>query len=496
METIDGILMQSQFLNKEGKYKDVCELLTKSTLNKFKNADLYAEKAQAAYRLEKMRDCFEAVEEALDINVNNPKANNYKANLCLKNKEYTKAINYYSKAIQNDPDYSFPYYGLGYVYDELKNYSKAIEFYNKAIDANPDFYGVYFNKAQILYMNGDYAEALPNYKRYIELKSANDNFFTKITLNKIQELTKIMESSLYCEVCKLVDEIKKILVYKKGNITHYTSLSVTRALINEGSAFRLSEGTFLNDSSEGKELFKFLPSPVITIHNQGEAIATSFLRKPFIGSFVEEIKHNDLTLWRMYGKEDKDEAKGCAITLNTQQFLEEIQLKFLPGGEPGGLNHIGEEFKFYRVAYRKLGNPDMFVVPQVCAAQVTKLNLILNILRNKLKEFNAKKNRDVCIGQYLVEKLNEIAFLFKSVEYEHENEIRLVVKGIGIEKMINNTPQQPKVYVEMVSIRSFAEKIILGPKVDHAEEWAAVFYYSLAKDNYKPEILISHLPFK
>jgi len=47
-----------------------------------------------------------------------------------------------------------------------------------------------------------------------------------------------------------------------------------------------------------------------------------------------------------------------------------------------------------------------------------------------------------------------------------------------------------------VPIRSLIKKITLGPKVDRADEWAAAFYYSLEKDELKPCIHISHLPFK
>ena len=40
------------------------------------------------------------------------------------------------------------------------------------------------------------------------------------------------------------------------------------------------------------------------------------------------------------------------------------------------------------------------------------------------------------------------------------------------------------------------ERITLGPKVEKAEEMAAMFYYSYDALKDKPKILISHLPFK
>ena len=131
--------------------------------------------------------------------------------------------------------------------------------------------------------------------------------------------------------------------------------------------------------------------------------------------------------------------------------------------------------------------------------------------------------------QNLKEKLNEVAYLFKSIEYQYENEVRLVVKGVGIDKVIGAKKEidkkyttdfkeeptttketenitnlnPPKVFVEMIDIRPFIQQITIGPKVNNKEEWASAFHYSL-QNHYEtqkitttqPKILISHLPFK
>ncbi|WP_165064956.1 hypothetical protein [Desulfovibrio sp. ZJ200] len=45
---------------------------------------------------------------------------------------------------------------------------------------------------------------------------------------------------------------------KRIRVTHYTTLSALKKLVYDESKFRLSEGNFLNDPSEGRELFNFL----------------------------------------------------------------------------------------------------------------------------------------------------------------------------------------------------------------------------------------------
>jgi len=194
----------------------------------------------------------------------------------------------------------------------------------------------------------------------------------------------------------------------------------------------------------------------------------------------------------------KEEAKGCAITIDMESLLKNIKenLTSKPANTDQAITNsarIDEEFTFYRVAYRKMGDEVKFIIPGADEKE-SILNAYMIELGNKVKKFTITKEAEKYENKDLIERLNEIAYLFKSIEYQHENEIRLVVKGIGFEKVIDD--KSPKVYIELVPIRSLIKKITLGPKVDRADEWAAAFYYSLEKDELKPCIHISHLPFK
>ena len=289
----------------------------------------------------------------------------------------------------------------------------------------------------------------------------------------------------------IVTNIKELLLFSDNCVTHYTGLKTVKALIIDKSLFRLSEGAFLNDTSEGRQLFKFLHEEGFITEKLDDTIATPFAQKPFIGSFVSETKHDDLTLWRMYGKEDKEEAKGCAVTLERETFIKKIREKLI--GDKTENDGMEEEFSFYRVAYFTNNKNDHFIVPGA-PGKAPELNECMKKLRELVAAYLKKyKEPD---RQDLIELLNTIAYLFKSVEYQYEHELRLVVKGIGFEKMINADAIPPRVYIELTDITPAIRKITLGPKVDRAEEWAAAFHYSLEKDEYKPEIVISHLPFK
>lgn len=80
-------------------------------------------------------------------------------------------------------------------------------------------------------------------------------------------------------------------------------------------------------------------------------MAETFTEKPFIGSFVTETKHDDLTLWRMYGKEDKVEARGCALTINKDLCLSALKTAVTSKNNSSASMQTEEQFTFYKVAY-------------------------------------------------------------------------------------------------------------------------------------------------
>jgi tetratricopeptide (TPR) repeat protein len=409
-------------------------------------------------------------------------------------KDYEKAKEFYNKAITVNPLYYAAYNSLGNVYYDLKEYEKAKEFYNKAIEINSIYGYPYYNLAIAYEALKDYEKAKDFYSNYVELTKNTPDYFTELAQSKIIELKKLIESVDYKHISELVNKIKGLLLFKDNCVTHYTGLSVTRSLILENSLFRLSEGAFLNDTSEGRELFDFLPTFTVIPSKLNETEAKLFVPKPFIGSFVSQKKHDDLTLWRMYGKENKEEARGCAITIEREKLFENLKSSLEPDNETNSPEKIDEEFNFYRVAYRRQDNKQYFIIPGAPGEEQTLNELMIDLL-DSVNGFLKKKPDPTGIQNLLV-LLNRIAFLFKSFEYQYEHEVRLVVKGVGFEKNIDTNFDPPRVYINLVGIRPLIERITLGPKVERAEEWASAFYYSLDKEDLHPEILISHLPFK
>ena len=76
-------------------------------LEKLNSAELYTEKARAYFGLKKFDECLNLSDKAISIDQGNPNAHNYRGNAWYGKKEYDKAAEDYTKAIQLNPDYVF-----------------------------------------------------------------------------------------------------------------------------------------------------------------------------------------------------------------------------------------------------------------------------------------------------------------------------------------------------------------------------------------------------
>ena len=336
-------------------------------------------------------------------------------------------------------------------------------------------------------------KAKDNFQKFISVANLTLDEYKKIAKKFVKEIDDILNSPELNKIVSSKDKIRNILKFNDGEISHFTSLSTVKYLVIDDSLFRLSEATFLNDSSEGKTLFNFLEYSQETNSNIGHEY--TFAKKPFIGSFVHAGKHNDLALWRLYGKEGSEEGKGCSITLNSTVFLQIIK----DNASEATKQNFDNEFQLYKVTY--WDNKEGFLVDNKMNPTLKKA---MQELKKSVEAFKSKKNRAPEEDLNVQEALNEIAYLFKNQEYQYENEIRLVIKDpFGYKKHLDFDPNKlaTKVYIELCLIQKCISTISIGPKTPNKDDWAAYFHYyfeqlSDTEKMEKVKILISTLPYK
>jgi len=525
---LEDLRKKADRLNQERKYEQMLSLLNDDVLNRHEDAFLYRRRGDAWYGKREYEKAIADYSKAIELKPDDFANYNNRGNAWHKNHEYDKALADYNHALELNPDFNI-YYNRGNVWfsmgeyqksiaDNTKaiemkpdhvnahinrgnawhnigEYAKAIADYNKAIRLQPDYADSYYTRGNSWRKKGEYEKAIADHVRYLELTPDKADIWAERAKSSIEELTKLLNDKKLKEIVDVINDIKKILLFDSGRITHYTGLSVAKLLLLDGSPFRISEGAFLNDTSEGRELFKFLELKFTSERGINDTVAEPFAQKPFIGSFVEDTKHDDLNLWRMYGKENKEEAKGCALTIRAGRFIRDINYSLETAStspHAGKMTAASDDINLYRVAYRLTEEPNRFIVPGLKENEEKKLTALLMRLKSKVKEYHTVRDNKKDLEEYI----NSIAFLFKSDVYRSENELRLVVKGVGFEKKIDKDLPVPRVYINLVNIRPMVENITLGPKVERPDEWASAFYYSYDKQDKKPDIFISHLPFK
>ncbi len=98
-------------------------------------------------------------------------------------KNYSKAIESYKKAIELDPTYIEAYNNLGILHQEIGEDNGAFEIYQKLIKVNPRYEKAYNNLGVLFYKKGRYEEAVEAFQKAIAINP--DNIESYINLGVI-----------------------------------------------------------------------------------------------------------------------------------------------------------------------------------------------------------------------------------------------------------------------------------------------------------------------
>jgi tetratricopeptide (TPR) repeat protein len=489
-ENTNTFLEKVAELYNQNKFEEIIALLTNDVLEREKDkdraAELYVWRGMAWYKKKDYNEAIANYNKVIEFNPVFEFAFYNRGLAWFAKKEYDKAIADYTKIIKLNSKNADTYYNnRGNAWKAKNEYDKAIDDYTEAIKINPTYENAYYYRGLAKKEgNIDLEGSKQDFETYLKLITDENDDGAEYAKYYIKEFDEKNDLELSI-IADLISKIKFILHLDEECITHYTSLSVLKSLILDCSKFRISEGNFMHDSSEGTEFFNFLYDKT-SMYGNNSTLGKNFSPKPFIGSFVAKNECDDLTMWRLYGKDKGEECRGCAITLRLQRFKEGIK-NFLSNEKNKEARLVDEsDINFYQVAYIKHGSTNFYI-----PSSDEKSRELKNLMTKLKKKVNLYKGDN---STSLEEYLNSIAFLFKRDNYKNENEVRLVVKGIEFEKEYNMDVSSPRVYIELVSIKDIVSQITLGPKVDNVSEWELAFHYRYGEKI--PKIETSHLPYK
>lgn len=88
-----------------------------------------------------------------------------------------KAVVYFEKAVNEDPEFAFAWDNLGLNYRKLNNYDKAIECYNKSLEIDPNGLMPLQNIAIVYQYKKEYNKAIEAYGKLAELDKNNPEIY-------------------------------------------------------------------------------------------------------------------------------------------------------------------------------------------------------------------------------------------------------------------------------------------------------------------------------
>ncbi|EOU1807821.1 tetratricopeptide repeat protein [Clostridium perfringens] len=458
-------------------------------------------------------------------------------------KEYDKALKEWNKALKLNCSNELKrdiYDGIGSSYYMKKEYEESIKIYKKALElANEEDI-----KAIICFRLSKVYKELNNIEKYNNyLVKATDNKFyeyieRKNFNNDIQKNNEIKQKiyKLFNKIINLRDE----MIYKGDkSVGHYTKIKTLKYLIKpnikndennlklDKARLRLNNVAYMNDPTEGEVFIELLLTKVIEdekLKDAKEFIKNLYVtgsntnrevlnRKSsvFLTSFSEAID-TSLPMWVQYS----DDGQGCCITIKSSFFDKEEK------------SSLSDSFKVTKIKKSEklvytIGKNDIEGIRGLVQYNSSNDLELLTEFSDKPYYEKSKDNECYCLyriqylehkdGRYYITEdkekkfkdlleslcdlrediesnydlkpiiqniLDQIRFLFKDKNYEHEKELRLIkFENNGKVKYTGENEGfiVPHVYIEMDKELE-VEEVILGPKAKNPMEVATYLYYT------------------
>ncbi|MCD4683627.1 MAG: tetratricopeptide repeat protein [Bacteroidales bacterium] len=107
---------------------------------------------------------------ALNIDPGNKEVTYYIALYYQETNEYDKAIQFYNSILDDDPNFYFALYNIGYINMVFqKDFNTAVDYFTQTIEINPEYIDAFYNRGFAYELLKDIENSRKDYKRALEL---------------------------------------------------------------------------------------------------------------------------------------------------------------------------------------------------------------------------------------------------------------------------------------------------------------------------------------
>lgn len=114
-----------------------------------------------------------------------------------KKENFEKAVQYFEKAVKEDPEFAFAWDNLGVNYRRLNNFDKAIESYNKSLEIDPNGLMPLQNIAIVYQYKKEYQNAIKAYEKLATIDKNNPEIYYgigNVYATKLNDFEKGLEN--------------------------------------------------------------------------------------------------------------------------------------------------------------------------------------------------------------------------------------------------------------------------------------------------------------
>lgn len=431
--------------------------------------------------------------------------------------EVDEAVKAYKRVPESEQEaYAKTQVNLGNVYRQKGEIDEAIEVYKQVSESEQEAYAnAQFNLGEAYSQKNNINEAIKAYKsvpkelfylyRHSQLKI---KIFTASEMENLKNVYDDVENIL-----NLLQVKSENFSGAELNIAHYTRPNTAFLLLKEDekknvSPFRLSSISDVNDPTEGDVLYKWLDIE----------LEKSVDETVFISCFT--FNHDSLNQFRLYGKENNEEATGVSLVFNgnhlfTQDFapfsgIENTQMTGNKNSLEKGMSGKVQRLPLYRCIYLDMDSESDYI-NIASRERITffreknpKLDIDsymneIDVLRSKIKEEldNIKtilteiKNNEAM--KIVAEILLPLRYLVKHASFEQEQEARIFYIASLFDSKIKTDPTNTQMYVEYdVPVKSAIHKMYLSPGAEKYKD----FFRRCINDKEGSKVIISSNPFR
>ena len=224
---------------------------------------------------------------------------------------------------ENHPEaYARAQLNLGSVLEQIDNINEAIECYqNIKYEDYPDIYAkAQFNLGLLLEQKGNFGKAIEHYHN----SSSHLYYYANTHIRILKIANEKLHDALYTIGNITLSLINSLIILpttgnREYKFAHYTQASVAWKVIKNSSAFRLGLIKNVNDPMEGLTLHKFLQQSCLLLKDFFNfSKGTNYSEYVFISCFT--FNHDSLNQFRLYGKENNQEASGVSLVFPSDFF--------------------------------------------------------------------------------------------------------------------------------------------------------------------------------